>query len=317
MTTQPIQGIHHITVFASDPQKNIDFYTQVLGQRFVKKTVNFDNPSTYHLYYGDNVGSPGTIMTFFPWPMAKRGTRGNGEVAASAYGILASSVSYWKERLKEFNISFQTERRFGQDVLIFQDPDGMFIELVVTDGDPAPVHWVNGPIPEEHALRGFHGVTIWVHNAQGTSTLLSGLFGFEKVAEEGNRIRFQGAGKFGQYIDLVVRPNAPRGQMGAGTVHHVALRTVDDSEQLAWQTVLRNYGFGVTDVKDRQYFHSIYFREPSGTLFEVATDAPGFAWDEPVETLGRDLKLPPWLEIDREKIEDHVVPITVAEYTAA
>ena len=273
MSTQPIQGIHHITVFAKEPQKNIDFYTQVLGQRFVKKTVNFDDPATYHFYYGDKVGSPGTIMTFFPWPMAKRGTIGNGEVAASAYGILPSSVSYWKERLVRLNISHQTEIRFGHEAIILQDPDGMTIELIATMGDPAPHHWDAGPIPSEHALRGFHGVTLWVHEASGTAALLTKIFHFTKVAEENNRIRFQGAGKFGQFVDLVVRPNAPRGQMGAGTVHHVALRTVDDSEQIAWQEILHKYRFGVTAVKDRQYFHSIYFREPSGTLFEVATDA--------------------------------------------
>ena len=314
MTTQPIQGIHHITVFAKNPQKNIDFYTQVLGQRFVKKTVNFDDPGTYHLYYGDNVGSPGTIMTFFPIEAAGKGTRGNGEVAASAYGILASSLGYWQARLTEFGIPYELETRFGEEVLVFQDPDGMFVELIVTDGDPAPQHWENGPVPEEHALRGFHGVTIWTHEANGTAALLTQIFGFTKVGEEGNRHRFQGAGNFGQYIDLFVRPNAPRGRMGAGTVHHVALRTVDDSEQIAWQKTLRNYGFGVTEVKDRQYFHSIYFREPSGVLFEVATDAPGFDADEPVETLGKELKLPSWLEQHRAQIEGFITPVTVPEY---
>lgn len=314
MSTQPIQGIHHITAFAKDPQKNIDFYTQVLGQRLVKTTVNFDDPGTYHFYYGDQVGSPGTIMTFFPWPMARRGRRGVGEVAASAYAIAPNSVDYWKQRLSEHDIAYGIETRFGETVLTFPDPDGMMLELVARDGDAAPAFWSNGPIPEAHALRAFHGVTIWVREAQATAAVLAGIFGYEKVGAEGNRIRYQAAGRLAQFVDLVVRPDLGRGQMGAGTVHHVAFRTVNDEEQVEWQQILADNGLGVTPVKDRQYFHSIYFREPSGTLFEVATDAPGFAADEPVEKLGSELKLPSWLEPHRDQIATLLPPIVNREY---
>lgn len=298
-----IQGIHHITAMASDPQKNVDFYTDVLGQRFVKKTVNFDDPGTYHLYYGDLVGSPGTIMTFFPFQHAARGKRGNGEVLASAYGIHPDSIDWWKARFRSLDINYTTETRFGEEVITIADPDDMQIELIANGGDPAPTHWADGPIPEEHALRAFHGVTIGVHEAAPTAALLVGVFGYELAGEEGDRVRYQAAGGFGQYVDLLVRPGYARGRMGAGSVHHVAFRTVDDSEQLEYQAALREAGGMVTDVKDRQYFHSIYMREPNGTLFEVATDAPGFPYDEPVETLGEALKLPSWLEPMRGKIE--------------
>lgn len=314
MSTQPIQGIHHITAFAKDPQKNIDFYMQVLGQRLVKTTVNFDDPGTYHFYYGDNVGSPGTIMTFFPWPMARRGRLGVGEVAATAYAIVPSSIDYWKQRLGEHNITYGVETRFGETVLTFPDPDGMMLELVAREGDAAPAFWANGPIPEAHALRAFHGVTIWVREAQATAAVLAGIFGYEKVDEADNRIRYQAAGRFAQFVDLVVRPDLGRGQMGAGTVHHVAFRTVSDEEQVEWQQILSENGLGVTSVKDRQYFHSIYFREPSGTLFEVATDAPGFTADEPVEKLGSGLKLPPWLEQHRDQIAQRLPQIVNPEY---
>ncbi|MCA9979821.1 MAG: ring-cleaving dioxygenase [Anaerolineales bacterium] len=314
MHKQPIQGIHHITAMASDPQKNVDFYTQVLGQRLVKTTVNFDDPGTYHLYYGDNIGSPGTIMTFFPWPHARRGRRGAGEVAASAYAILPSSLGFWRARLAEFEITFSEEVRFGETVLVFPDPDGMMIELVAREGDPAPTVWPNSPIAAEHALRAFQGVTLWVNRAEGTAAVLTDIFGYKKVGEEGARHRYQGAGNIAQFVDLLVRPELGRGGMGAGSVHHVAFRTVDDGEQVLYQHEIAQNGHGVTEVKDRQYFHSIYFREPSGVLFEVATDAPGFAYDEPVEELGSHLKLPLWLEPHRAKIEGLLPALQIAEY---
>ena len=303
---QAIQGIHHITAFASDPQKNASFYHTILGQRLVKTTVNFDDPGTYHLYYGDKVGTPGTIMTYFPWVGARKGRPGNGEVATVSYSIGLNSVEYWQNRLTEYGLNV-TEKsdRFGNQVLGFHDPDGMDLELIANDDEGEIQYWDSGDVPEEHAIRGFHSVTLWVSDATKTSKLLTEIMGYELVGTEDNRHRFKGASQdIGLYVDLLVRPNQPRGIPGAGSVHHVAFRTRDDSEQLEYQQLLHESGFGVTEVKDRQYFHSIYFREPSGVLFEVATDAPGFAIDESVEELGTHLKLPPWLEPQREVIEN-------------
>lgn len=315
---QPIQGIHHITAVAGDPQRNLDFYVQVLGQRFVKKTVNFDDPGTYHLYYGDLVGSPGTIMTFFPWRFARRGRVGNGEVSASAYNIAPASFDYWWKRLAAHRVQALTRgTRFGADVIGFHDPDGMRIELITHDGLPAPRVWADGPVPVEHALRAFHGVTIGVNGPTRTAALLTEHMGYALVGEEGARLRFKGASDdHGQYVDLVVQPGMGPGQLGAGSVHHVAFRTVDDGEQLDYQAALAQAGLGPTPVQDRQYFHSIYFREPAGTLFEIATDAPGFAWDEPVEELGRELKLPPWLERQRAAIEPRLPHLVDPEFAA-
>lgn len=316
---QPIQGIHHITAVAGDPQRNVDFYVRILGQRFVKKTVNFDDPGTYHLYYGDHVGSPGTIMTFFPWRMARRGRRGNGEVSASAYNISPASFDFWWKRLSAHGVAALTrDTRFGADVIGFHDPDGMRIELITHSGDAAPRVWEGGPVPVEHALRAFHGVTIGVDDPNQTAALLLHHMGYTLVGEEGMRVRFKGASDdHGQFVDLVVQPGLGYGQLGSGSVHHVAFRTVDDSEQLEYKGALTAVGLGPTPVQDRQYFHSIYFREPSGTLFEVATDAPGFAWDEPVESLGSELKLPPWLEAQRPIVEARLPTLVNPEYAAA
>ncbi|MCO5205013.1 MAG: ring-cleaving dioxygenase [Anaerolineae bacterium] len=305
---QPIQGIHHITAFASDPQRNVDFYHTLLGQRMVKTTINFDDPGTYHFYFADEIGTPGTVMTFFPWPHARRGTPGNGEVAATGYTIRPNSADYWRHRLTENGVTIGTRHmRFGQEVIPFRDPDGMALELIVSD-EPATIQpWRGSPIPAEHELRGFHSATLWVDSAEHTAAILLGQFNYTFVGQEGNRYRYKGASNdIGVYIDLLERPGQPRGSQGAGSVHHIAFRTVDDTEQAEYQSQLRLAGYHVTDVKDRQYFHSIYFREPNGVLFEIATDAPGFLYDEPVETLGTTLRLPPWLEQHRETIENAV-----------
>lgn len=309
---EPIQGLHHITAFAGDPQRNVDFYHTVLGQRLVKTTVNFDDPGTYHLYYGDEVGTPGTIMTFFPWPHARRGVRGNGETAAVAYAIRPQSADYWRDRLAAHGaVVDDAGERFGQPVLTFLDPDGMRLELVTTDAPATIRHWAGGTVPAEHALRGFHGVTLWVESAVATAPLLTGVMGYKLVGKEGNRYRFAGASNdIGLFIDLLERPGQPRGQMGAGSVHHIAFRTRDDAEQREYLRSIGRAGYFVSDVKDRQYFHSIYFREPNGILFEVATDAPGFLVDEPVATLGTALKLPSWLEPRRALIEQRLPPLS-------
>lgn len=312
---QSVQGLHHITAIASNPQANIDFYHTILGQRLVKRTVNFDDPGTYHFYYADEVGTPGTVLTFFPWQHMKRGRKGNGEATAVSYNIPSSSLTYWQERLQTHGISLgEQQTRFGQELLAFSDPDGMVVELIANDETATIQVWQDGPIPAQHALRGFHSVTAWVGQTQPTADLLVGQLGYERVGQEGPRTRFQGASNdVGLYVDLLERPGQSAGNMGAGTIHHIAFRTVDDAEQQEYLTKLRQQGYNVSPVMDRQYFHSIYFREPNGVLFEVATDAPGFLYDEPVADLGMSLKLPSWLEPKRFQIEQAVPEISVTQ----
>ncbi len=311
----PIQGLHHITAMAGDAQANLDFYHALLGQRLVKRTVNFDDPGTYHFYFADETGTPGTVMTFFPWPMARRGEPGNGEAAAFAYAVGPSSLGYWRERLAAAGVVRGTaETRFGQTVLPFRDPDGIRLELVAVDDPPAVGHWADGPVPAEHALRGFHSVTLWLDETDATAALLTGQLGHTLAGREGARSRYSAAGDgAGLHVDLLHRPGQPRGRFGAGSIHHIAFRTADDAEQDAYQTALRAAGFGVTPVRDRQYFHSIYFRSPGGVLFEIATDAPGFLSDESAAELGRSLRLPPWLEPRRAEIESYLPAIELPD----
>ncbi len=309
----PVRGIHHITAVAGDPQANVDFYHNLLGQRLVKKTVNFDDPGTYHFYFADEAGTPGTIMTFFPWQNMGRGLRGNGEVAATAYAISAASVAYWRRRLAAHGVTVgETQTRFGAEVIPFQDPDGMALELVVRDGRSTYRPWPQGPIPAEHALRGFFGATLAVAEAQSTADLLTGSLGYVFIGQEGSRSRFQAASDdMGLTIDLLEQPGLPFARLGAGSVHHIAFRTAGDEEQGQYLHALRADGHQVSPVMDRQYFHSIYFRAPSGVLFEIATDAPGFLYDEPIDELGTHLKLPAWLEAQRAAIERKLPPLTL------
>ena len=302
---KPVQGLHHITAVASNPHKNVEFFHHVLGQRLVKKTVNFDDPGTYHLYYGDEVGTPGTIMTYFPWQHMRRGQRGNGETAAMAYTIRPEAMGFWQEWLKKNGISTgEMQTRFGADVLPFTDPDGLPLELVASEAPATLRHWAEGPISEKEALRGFHSVTLWLDAVEPTSKLLTEQLDYQFVGEEGNRLRFQAkANDMGTIVDILHRPGQPSGQFGAGSIHHIAFRTVNDDEQLEYLQKLRQARVQVTPVQDRQYFHSIYFRSPGGVLFEIATDAPGFPYDEPVAELGTHLKLPSWLEQHRPAIE--------------
>jgi glyoxalase family protein len=315
---RPIKGIHHVTAISGDPQRNIDFYVTVLGQRLVKTTVNFDDPGTYHLYYGDEVGSPGTILTFFPWPHAKAGRPGSGEAGATAYVIPDASVGFWLDRLARHGVPTERTTRFGEPVIGFADPDGMRVELIATAGVPDPRHWTAGPVPAEHALRGFHGFSLNAGRGDATAALLAGPMGLTLVAEEGNRRRFRGDGDVvGQFVDVVDLPDARPGSLGRGSVHHVAFRAEDDSDQAAAQAEIRGLGFNVTDVLDRRYFRSIYFREPSHSLFEIATVAPGFTLDEPAAELGHSLKLPPFLEPQRSRILQLLPPVTVPEVVPA
>lgn len=303
--TNPIAGIHHITAMAGDPQRNLNFYTQVLGQRLVKTTVNFDDPATYHFYFGDAVGTPGTILTFFPWPQARRGRIGTGEANAVAYAVARQTLDAWEDRLRASGVTpAERQTRFGDPVLPFQDPDGLQIELVGIDDPPPVEYWQQGPVSEEMALAGFHSTTLLVAELEPSAALLVDYYGFDEVGAEGSRTRFTARGSgAGRTVDLVTMPNQGRGSLGAGSIHHIAYRVPDDTAQRAWQERLVNTGLNVTNVRDRQYFHSIYFREPGGVLFELATDLPSFLIDESPESLGTSLKLPPWLEPQRADIE--------------
>lgn len=309
MPTSPIVGLHHVTAIASDPQKNLDFYTEVLGLRFVKRTVNFDDPGTYHFYFGDDAGSPGTILTFFPWPHASRGHAGAGEVTHTAFSVPLQSIQYWEQRLAAKGVIFErTGKRFEEEVLTLPDPDGMKIEIV----GHADAGQVKAPrfsdVPAGHAIRGFFGVTMLQLEAMETSKTLATM-GFQKTAQEGARSRFAAHGDaLGNHIDVVVDPHANYGRSGAGTVHHIAFRAANDAAQLEWREEIGKH-IPTTPVLDRDYFHSIYFREPGGVLFELATDNPGFSVDEPVESLGEELCLPAWLEARRPELEQRLAPL--------
>jgi len=306
-------GIHHVMAIAGDPQRNLDFYEGVLGLRLVKRTVNFDDPGTYHLYYGDGAGAPGTIMTFFPWPGAPKGRKGTGQVAATAFSIPQGAVGYWVHRLVEHGVAFEGPTdRFEEKILSFEDPDGLWLELVAgeaTGAEDLP-YWEDGPVPGENAIRGFFGVTLWEEGHDKTAGLLTDGLGFRPVRDDGKRFRFaaEGGGP-GNVVDVVCQPEGWRGVVAIGTVHHVAFRAAGDEEQLEWRGEIASRGLDVTPVLDRQYFHSIYFREPGGVLFEIATDPPGFAVDEGPEHLGEELKLPPWLERRRGQLEEVLPPL--------
>ncbi len=311
MDNNTIAGFHHLTAIVGDPQQNVDFYTHVLGQRLVKRTVNFDDPGTYHLYYGDEVGTPGTIITFFPWPNAPQGRRGAGQIVDISFSIPATALDYWVERLVLHGVTVTGPvARFNEQVISFLDPHGLSLELVAHQEVDSRSGWKKGPVPEAYAIRGFYSVTLAENNQEQTATMLTDVLGFRPLKQEGNRFRYEtGTGGPGAIVDVLSLPDQPRGRIAVGTVHHVAWRTEDDAHQLDWRQHLLSRGSDVTPVLDRQYFHSIYFHEPGGVLFEIATDPPGFAIDEPVEELGTHLKLPPWLEPRRPQIEEVLLPI--------
>ena len=306
----PIAGLHHVTAIASDPQRNLDFYTQVLGLRFVKRTINFDDPGTYHFYFGDDTGKPGTILTFFPWPQARKGQIGAGEVIATAFSIPVGSRSFWIDRLKANGVTVHEHTRFGSQAISFGDPDGMIIELVEQEEAHPGAAPRYSDVEVSKAIQGFYGVTLLERSLENTEELLS-IMGLKKISEEENFVRFAPEGDaLGRFIDIKLDPSARRGSMGAGTVHHIAFRNTDDAAQAEWRRTLARY-LSVTPVQDRTYFHSIYFREPGGVLFEMATDNPGFLIDEPVEALGEELRIPEWYEPNRRAIEAHIAPITL------
>lgn len=299
-------GIHHVTAIAGPARRNLDFYTGTLGLRLVKRTVNFDDPSTYHFYYGDETGRPGTILTFFPWEHVAAGRLGVGETQETVFRVPEGSIGYWTHRFVEKGVAQDAvEKRFGETVLSFKDPDGMRLALVAVPGIESEPAWSGGDVPAEHAIRGFHSVSLLLRDAAPTGAILTDVFGFSDAGREGSTVRFKAdATEIGGIVDIRVAGDFLRGRQGGGSVHHIAFRAAADEAEFAMMKKLaENHGIRTTDQKDRNYFRSLYFREPGGVLFEIATDIPGFAVDEPVASLGQSLKLPPQYEPRREDIE--------------
>lgn len=307
-------GIHHVTAISGKAERNLDFYARVLGLRFVKKTVNFDDPTTYHLYYGDEVGHPGTVLTFFAWEHAVQGRAGVGQAQQTAFRVPAASLGYWTHRFVEKGVAHdRIEKRFGESVLPFVDPDGMHAALIGVPGAEAEPAWKSPDIPVDHAIRGFHGVTLMLDDGAPTAALLTDLLQFSEIGREGLVRRFQANEGRGGVLEIREAKGFLGGTMGRGSVHHIAFRAADDAEQAALaRKAVADHGVRATEQKDRKYFRSIYFREPGGVLFEIATDQPGFAVDEPVSSLGHDLKLPSFLEARRQDIEAVLPPLEVA-----
>ena len=302
-------GIHHITAIVGHPQENVDFYGRVLGLRLVKKTVNFDDPGTYHLYFGDKGGRPGTIITFFPWVNAYQGAIGDGQVGITSYAVPVGSLPFWVNRLASEAIPFKKAVRFGENIVQFDDPHGLHLELVEraagTDNE-----WTIGDVTPDVAIKGFAGATLYSTNPEATERTLTEVMGLEKVAEEGDYRRFTSSADIGNTVDLKLVTGVV-GTMGVGTVHHIAWRAEDDADHKEWQAYVYDKGEQVTDIKDRNYFNAIYFREAGEILFEIATDPPGFAHDESLETMGEQLMLPAQYEQYRSRIEDRLIPISV------
>ncbi|MDQ3903346.1 MAG: ring-cleaving dioxygenase [Thermoproteota archaeon] len=325
-----VLGIHHVTAITSDPQRNIDFYTTNLGLRFVKLTVNQDDPTSYHLYYGDEIGRPGTILTFFHWPNIPKGHRGTGEVTAISFLIPENSINHWIERFKDKKIEFRGPyKRFeNEQVLIFHDPDGLELELVAhNSAENRTVNiWKEGPVPIEHAIRGFYSVTLSEEGYERTGSVLTEELGFMPTRQDGNRFRYEipiepssskdikeeeeeeklrGA----NIVDVLCLPYTRQAAIGIGSVHHVAWRTPTDEQQMVLRKKIVKAGLNATPVIDRLYFHSVYFHEPGGVLFEIATNPPGFTVDEKEEELGTHLTLPKWLEPMRKDLEKVLPPV--------
>ena len=338
---QGVLGIHHITAIARNPQRNIDFYSGLMGLRLVKLTVNFDDPTTYHLYYGDSLGHPGTILTFFPWSEAPTGYRGTGQVTAISFLIPHGSMTYWVDRLKNNGISFVgPSKRFSDEFVSFHDPDGLMLELISPSSNDSQGQqqilsqqsdanvWKESPVSKEHAIRGFHSATLSEEGYEHTASLLADTLGFKFVAKDNKEDRFRfriveknnsnqvgdstesSSSSIGSFVDIVCQPEISRGYIGIGTVHHIAWRATNDSHQIDLRKrIVEEAKLNPTPVIDRTYFHSVYFREPGGILFEIATDPPGFAIDERPEDLGKQLKLPQWLEPMREKLKQLLPPV--------
>lgn len=304
-------GIHHITAIVGHPQENAEFYGKVLGLRLIKKTINFDDPQTYHLYFGNEGGKPGTIITFFPWSNAREGRIGGGQVGVTTYAVPTGSFDFWRNRLAEHSVTFTEAERFGEAYLQFEDVHGLKLELVERESGEVNT-WSNFGVSSEVAIKGFAGAVLYSLKPEDTVKTLTDTMGFTKVGEEDGLIRLKSEAEIGNTVEVPVEA-VPNGRIGVGMVHHIAWRAHDKEDHLDWQKHVANHGFNVTDVKDRNYFDAIYFKEPGNILFEIATDTPGFAHDESYETMGSELKLPPQYEQNREELERILPPINLTE----
>jgi glyoxalase family protein len=306
-----ILGLHHITAIATSAKRNHDFYTQVLGLRLVKKTVNFDDPGTYHFYYGDGIGSPGSILTFFPWEGIGKGTAGSGMATSIGYAVPAGSFTFWQERFKTFGVQYDpATERMGEQLLPFRDPDCLAFELVVPAHNDERQPWQTEAVKADVGIRGFNSVTLSVRRLDPTAKILTDLFGYTLVKQQGNRYRFAtDAVQDAAIVDIIEAPEQSAGRGAAGTNHHVAFRVKDDNVLMEYREKVASKGHSITPKIDRDYFFSLYFREPNGVLFEIATDNPGFTRDEPIDQLGSSLKLPKQYEPSRSEIEKTLPPL--------
>ncbi|MGA9639711.1 VOC family protein [Flavobacterium sp.] len=295
-----ITGIHHVTAIAGGAQKNLEFYAGILGLRLVKKTVNFDAPEVYHLYYGDEQGNPGSVLTFFPYQGLKMGRHGKGMLNTTTFSVPMDSIGFWTERFKRFGITYkEPQERFEDEIVIyFEDQDGLGLELVFNDVDNR-IGYYSGSFDETNAIRGFHNVEIWQEGYELTAGVLTQQLDHNLIAEKGNRFRFAADDKSGNYVDLVCAPDSLKGLAGSGMVHHLAFKTPNKGSQEALREKIVERGLNPTPILDRNYFTSIYFKEPGGVLFEVATEIPGFTVDEDLAHLGEELQLPEWFEKQR------------------
>lgn len=306
-----ILGIHHITAIAGDARKNYDFYTRILGLRLVKKTVNFDDPYTYHFYYGDRVGTPGSILTFFPWENVQQGRRGTKQVTEIGYSVPENSLDFWLKRFEANNVTYnKVSEKFGEQYLTFLDPDGLKFELIVSKAEDNRLPWETAEVSAEHATRGFHNITITTNKLQPTADVLTNLFGYRLLEQHVNRYRFiTDTVENAAIVDVVEVQGEAVGHVAGGSVHHVAFRVKNEAALMQMREKIVNAGLHITEKIDRNYFYSLYFREPGGVLFEIATDNPGFATDETVEELGSGLKLPAQYEAYREDISSKLAAL--------
>lgn len=306
---QQTQGIHHISAMVNDAQRSIDFYAGVLGLRLVKKTINFDRPEVYHLYFGNETGQPGTVITFFPWAKQLKGRIGTGQVGVTSYIIPKGAVPFWENRLRKFGVEFTSSTRFDEKYLKFNDPDGLLLELVERDEGPINT-WNFGGIQAENAIKGFGGAVLFSAKPHKTADVLENILGLDCIGQENEFLRFKSDGNVGNTIDIHLNPSV-RGLMGAGTVHHIAWRAKDEEEHQKWRSLLLEKGYYPTEILDRNYFKALYFHEEGGILFEIATDSPGFAVDERFDELGKKLMLPSWLEPQRDELEEKLLHVEV------
>ncbi|WP_026728862.1 ring-cleaving dioxygenase [Flavobacterium denitrificans] len=307
-----ILGLHHITAIAGDAKRNFNFYSNILGLRFIKKTVNFDDPGTYHFYFGDEVGSAGTILTFFPWGEGiQQGRKGSGMATEIGYSVPKGSLEFWQKRFDQYNVIYnKPAEKFGEKYLTFLDPDGLKLELIESKTEDNRKAWETDEVKADVATKGFHNITLTLNNIKPTAAILTEIFGYKLIDQDVNRYRYAtDAVENAAIVDLVELADEKRGLNANGTVHHVAFRVANDEILMHFREKIADYGLQITPQIDRQYFHSLYFREPGGVLFEIATDNPGFTVDESLEELGQNLKLPAQYESQREAIEAHLVKI--------